>query len=110
MTPTLESRVLALEEHCNHSLANAKLLALGEISINDMKDDVLERPYLADYVGCGAEPLTVDQLANEDLAYENACMSVALESAHAEIANLGRKLQLANNLIAEMKRLISPGF
>ena len=86
---SLESRIQALEDHCNHSLANAKLIAEGGISLPELHADVLARPYLGeDYEFEGDDPLTVDQLANEDLCRENADLRDDLDAAIILIGEL----------------------
>jgi hypothetical protein len=63
---SLESRIQALEDHCNHSLANAKLIAAGGITSAELKVDALERPYLGEEEFGTRDPMDVEELAQEN--------------------------------------------
>lgn len=71
---SIESRITALEDHCNHSLANAKLIASGGISLPELHRDALDRDYL------GEEEAT-DTMDVEELAQENAQLRDDLDEA-----------------------------
>lgn len=71
---SVESRLRALEDFCNHSLANAKLLATDRITKEELARDSLER----DYIGCDDDGDTMDV---EELAQENAQLREQLDEA-----------------------------
>lgn len=109
---SLESRIQALEDHCNHSLANAKLIAAGGITSDELKVDALDRPYLGEdgntdntsyyYNGvtyddfrdmCAAmDSDKEDMMGVEELAQENAQLRGELNDAIHLIGELSLEL------------------
>jgi hypothetical protein len=87
---TLESRIQALEDHCNHSLANAKLIATDGITRSELAADALSRDYL------GSEE-------------DDESLSGQLEQATEEILRLRDIIDMKDASIREIARLIQAG-